>query len=173
MSVKTKKLMNQDSRDDYGNEKAEGATAISQGDDEFDGADNKFDEADDEFEEARAEEKAFDTARVDESMARARSQRGGNLAGYATGTANNPEEDKEEENAEGNHKQPARNPVGISHGWAEYNAAKACSQRTGNLSGYATVTTNDPEEDEEEENAAGNHKQPARKPVGGSHGWGN
>ena len=34
---------------------AEGATAISQGDDEFDGAD-------DEFEEARAEENTIDTA---------------------------------------------------------------------------------------------------------------
>ena len=32
---------------------------------------------------------------------------------------------------------------------------------------------NEPKEDEEEENAAGNRKQPARTPVGGSHSWGN
>ena len=29
-----------------------------------------------------------------------------------------------------------------------------------------------PKEDEEKENPAVNHKQPARKPVRGSHGWG-
>ena len=30
---------------------------------------------------------------------------------------------------------------------------------------------NDPEEEEEEENVTGNRTQPARNPVGGSHGW--
>ena len=56
MSGKANRLMNQESREDYGNEAAEGATAISQGDNEFDGAD-------DEFQEARAEENAFGAAR--------------------------------------------------------------------------------------------------------------
>ena len=49
--------MNQESREDYGDEAAEGATAISQGDDEFD-------RADDEFEESHAKENAFDAARA-------------------------------------------------------------------------------------------------------------
>ena len=39
------------------------------------------------------------------------------MAGYATGTANDPKEDKEEENTEGNCKQPATNPIGGSRGW--------------------------------------------------------
>ena len=43
----------------------------------------------------------------------------------------------------------------------------------GNLSGYATVISNKPKEEEEEEYAAGNHKQPARNPVGGNQGWEN
>ena len=38
MSSKTNKLMNQDKREEYGNEVAEGATAISQGNNEFNGA---------------------------------------------------------------------------------------------------------------------------------------
>ena len=37
-----------------------------------------------------------------------------NLDMYATGLANEPEEDEEEKNAAGNHKQPERNPVGRS-----------------------------------------------------------
>ena len=57
MRSKTNNLMNQDTREDYDDKAAEGATAISQGDNEFDGAD-------DEFEESRAEENAFDAARV-------------------------------------------------------------------------------------------------------------
>ena len=79
--------MNQESREDYGNEAVEGATAIFQGSNEFDGADN-------EFEETRAEENAFGAARAEEIAARARLQRAGNLAGYATGAANDPEEDE-------------------------------------------------------------------------------
>ena len=41
----------------------------------------------------------------------------------------------------------------------------------GGLARYTTGVANEPEEDEEEENTAGNHKQPARKPFGGSQGW--
>ena len=89
----------------YGKEAAEGATSILLGDDEFDRADDKL-------EEARVEENAFDAARGEEITVRARSQMAGNLPGYATGTANKPEEDDEEENAAGNRKQPARNPAG-------------------------------------------------------------
>ena len=84
MSVKTNKLMNQEIKEDYGNEATEGATEILQGNDEFDGAD-------DEFEEARAEENAFDPARAEERAASSRSQRAWNLDGYATGKANDPE----------------------------------------------------------------------------------
>ena len=109
MSRKGNKLINQEIRKDYGEEAAEGTKALSQGDVKFDGAD-------DEFEEACAKENVFDAARVEESAARARSQRARNMAGYATGTANEPEEEEEEENAEGNLKQPVRNPVGGSHG---------------------------------------------------------
>ena len=47
----------QDIREDYVEEAVEVARALSQGDEEFDGAD-------DEFEEARAEENAFDAART-------------------------------------------------------------------------------------------------------------
>ena len=46
-------------------------------------------------------------------------------------------------------------------------------QRSRNLAVYETGVANKPKEDEEEENAAENRKQPARNPVGGSHGWGN
>ena len=110
-----------------------------QDDDEFDGADDKF-------KEASAEENAFDGARAEESAERARSHRAGNLAGYAVGTANEPKEDKEEENASGNCKKPARNPVGGSHGWEEESAARAHLQMAGNLAIYATGTENDPED---------------------------
>ena len=41
----------------------------------------------------------------------------GNLAGYATGLLNEPEEEEEEEYAVGNRKQTARNPVGGNQGW--------------------------------------------------------
>ena len=58
-------MVNQESMESYGNEAAEGATAISQGEDEFDRADHKF-------EEARAEENAFDAACAEEIAERAR-----------------------------------------------------------------------------------------------------
>ena len=45
MSGKTKKLMNKESRQDYGKKAAEGATEILQGDEKFDGADDESEEA--------------------------------------------------------------------------------------------------------------------------------
>ena len=95
------------------------------------------------------------------------------MAGYATGTSNKPKEEEEEENAEGNRKQPATNPIGGSHSWAKESATRARSERAGNLAGYATGIENYPEGGEEEENTSGNRKQQARKPVRGSHIWGN
>ena len=94
------------------------------------------------------------------------------MAGYATVTMNEPKEE-EEENVEGNCKQPERNPVGGSHVWEKEIVARACSERAGNLARYTTGMANEPEEDEEEEYTAGNCKQPERNPVGVSHGWGN
>ena len=114
---------------------------MSQGDDEFDGAY-------DEFKEARTEENAFNTARSEESVTREHSLRARNMAGYATGTANEPKEEEEEENAEGNRKQLATNPIGGSHGWAKESAARARPERAGNLDGYATGIGNNPKEDE-------------------------
>ena len=43
--MKTNKLVSQESREEYGKEAAEGATALSQGEEEFDGAGNEFEEA--------------------------------------------------------------------------------------------------------------------------------
>ena len=88
MSGKGDKLISQESRKDYGEEAAEVTKALSQGDEEFDGVD-------DEFEEACAEDNVFDAARAEESATTARSQRAGNMAGYATGTANDPKEEEE------------------------------------------------------------------------------
>ena len=90
MIGKTNKLVIQEGKRDYGKEEAEETKGISQGDDEFDGADKKF-------EEARAEEIAFDRARAEESVTRARSQRARNMDGYTTGTANDTEEEEEDE----------------------------------------------------------------------------
>ena len=45
MSGKTNKLINQESREDYGDKAAEGDISLLQGDKEFDGADDKFEEA--------------------------------------------------------------------------------------------------------------------------------
>ena len=105
MSGKTNKLIIQEISKDYGEEAAEGTKVLSQGDDKFDGADE-------EFEEARVEENALDAGRAEESVARARSQRARNMARYVMGTVNDPKEEEEENNAEGNRKQPATNPVG-------------------------------------------------------------
>ena len=44
MSRKTNKLINQESREDYGDEAAEVATLLSLGDEKFDGAEEKFEE---------------------------------------------------------------------------------------------------------------------------------
>ena len=87
MSGKTNKLVNQYIREIYGDEAAEGATAILQGDDEFVGAD-------DAFETARAEENVFDTVRAEESGVRACSQRAGKLDGHTKGTKNKRKEDE-------------------------------------------------------------------------------
>ena len=65
MSGKENKLISQESRKDYSKEAAEGATSLSQGDEEFDGVDE-------EFEEARAEENVFDAACAEESAVRSR-----------------------------------------------------------------------------------------------------
>ena len=56
-----------------------------------------------------------------EITARARSERAGNLAGYAIGLANNPKEEEEEEYSAGNHKQSERNPGGGTQGWEKEN----------------------------------------------------
>ena len=89
MIRKAKKLIIQERRKDYGEEAVEGTKALSQGDDEFNGAD-------DEFKEARAEENAFHAARAEDSAERSRSQRAGNMDGYEMGTAKNPKEEEEE-----------------------------------------------------------------------------
>ena len=52
-------------------------------------------------------------------------QRAGKMAGYAMRTANKPKEEEDEENVTGNLKQPARNLVRGSHGWAKESVARA------------------------------------------------
>ena len=88
MSAKTNKLTIQEGKKDYGKEATEETKETLQGDDEFDGGDE-------EFEAARAEEIAFDRARAEERVARASSERAENLAGYAMGPPNKPEEEEE------------------------------------------------------------------------------
>ena len=88
MRGKTNKLISQESRKDYGEEAAKETKAFLQGNNEFDGADEKF-------KEARAEYNAFNTARAEESAMRARLQRARNMAGYATGIANDPKKEEE------------------------------------------------------------------------------
>ena len=95
------------------------------------------------------------------------------MAGYATGTANDPEEEEEGEILEVNRKQPSTNPIGGRRGWEKESATRARSERVGNLDGYATGLAKKTEEEEEEEYAPGNRKKPARNPVGGNQGWGN
>ena len=53
-------------------------------------------------------------------------------------------------NSEGNPKQRSTNPIGGSCGWEKESAARARSERAGNLAGYSTVLANEPEEEEEE-----------------------
>ena len=81
MCGKTNILVNQESRESYGNKAAEVATVILKGENEFDGADDKF-------EEACAEKNMFDTSHAKESATRAHSQREGNLARHVTGKEN-------------------------------------------------------------------------------------
>ena len=92
MIGKTNKLISQEISKDYGEEAADETKALSQEDDKFDGAGE-------EFEESRAEENAFDAVCAEERAARAHLQMARNMDGYATGTANDPEEGEEEENA--------------------------------------------------------------------------
>ena len=113
MSRKTNKLISKEGKKDYSEEAAEETIEMSQGGDEFDGADK-------EFEEARAEDIAFYRAHAEERAGRSCLQRVRNMNGYATGTANDPEEEEEEEeNPEGDHKQPAMNPIGGSRVWGK------------------------------------------------------
>ena len=86
MSRGKNKLINQESKEDYSDKAVEVATSLFQGEKHFDGAE-------DEFEQARAEESVFNVVHAEESVARARLQRAGNMAGCATGTANEPEEE--------------------------------------------------------------------------------
>ena len=60
-------MVNQESKDKYGDKAVKGATEILYGNNEFNGADENF-------EEARTEENAFDSALVEERVVRARSQ---------------------------------------------------------------------------------------------------
>ena len=94
ISCKMNILLKQEGRESYGDEAVEGATAILQGDDEFVGADDEF-----------------EAACAGESATRARSQRAVNLSGHATGTANECEDDKAEENTARNRTRPLGNPV--------------------------------------------------------------
>ena len=71
MNGKTDIMVNQEVRESYDNEAAEGATAIFQGDDDFVGAENEF-----------------EAACAEESAARTRSKRAGNMSGHAAGTEN-------------------------------------------------------------------------------------
>ena len=53
------------------------------------------------------------------------------MAGYKTGTENDPEKKEEEENSEGNHKQPATNPIGGSRGWEKVNRGEVTLGKKG------------------------------------------
>ena len=102
----------------------ERATAISQGNNEFDGADNKF-------KAARREDNAFDAACTEEGAVRSRLQRAGNLDWHVTGTVSEREEEKIDRNVEGNCSQPARNHVGGVHGWGNENAPSSAPRTLG------------------------------------------
>ena len=88
MSVEANNMISQDIRKEYCKEAAEETKELSQGDNEWDGADNEFDKA-------WAEENAFEVVCAERITARARSQRARNMAGYATETAEDPEEEEE------------------------------------------------------------------------------
>ena len=158
MSAKKNKLISQEGKKDYSEEEAEDIKEISQGD-------NEFILGDKEFKEARAEEIAFDRARVEENASMELSNKAWSMAGYKTRTVIYLEEEEEEENSEGNREHPETNPIGGSHGWEKESAARACLERARNLAGYATGLSNGTEEEEEEEYTVGNHKQPTRNPV--------
>ena len=92
---------------------------------------------------------AFDRARAEESAVRARSQKSRIMARYNTGTGNNPGEEEGKVKSEGNCKQSGTKPIGRSRGWEKESAARARSERVGNLYGYARRISNKPEEEEE------------------------
>ena len=71
------------------------------------------------------------------------------MTGYKTGTGNDPKEEEEEENSEGDHKQPETNPIGGSRGWGKERSTRARSERAQKLAGYATGLSNEPEEEVE------------------------
>ena len=77
----------------------------------------------------------FERVRAEESVARAGSQKARSMAVYNNGTSSDPEEEEEEKNSEGDSKQPETNPIGGNHGWEKESAARACSERVGNLAG--------------------------------------
>ena len=160
MSAKTKKLVIQEGKKDYGEEAVEYAKETLQGDNESDGGDE-------ELEEARAEDITFDKERAEESAARAHSQKARSMDRYKTGTSNDPEEEEEEENPEGNLKQPKTNPIRGSRGWEKQSAARARSEKRGIMAGYATGILNKPEEGEEEEYAAEICKKNGKEPCRG------
>ena len=91
--------------------------------------DNKINREDEQFEAARAEDIMFDKARAEESAERARSHKTRSMARYINRTENNPEEEEEEENSEGNRKQPATNPIRVSHVWEKEIVARARSEK--------------------------------------------
>ena len=70
-------------------------------------------------------------------MARAHSQRAGNLYGDVTGTENDPEEDEKGVNVADNCKQPTRNPVGGSHVWGNKNVPTSALSTLGIPGGAA------------------------------------
>ena len=70
------------------------------------------------------------------------------MAGYTTGTVNNPEEEEKEENMEGN--------IEESNGWGKEIAARENLEREGSLAGHAIGTDTERKDNEEEENAARN-----------------
>ena len=73
----------------------------------------------------------FGRARVEESAARARSHKARIMAGYKNGTEIYPKEEVEEENSEGNLKQPATNLIGRSHIWEKEITAGARLEKRG------------------------------------------
>ena len=90
------------------------------------------------------------------------------MVGYSTGTAKDYKEEEEEEKFGRESQAAGDKPYRGKSRLGKENAARACSERVGNLAVYATGISNKPEEEKKEEYASGNRKQPARNPVGGN-----